>query len=376
MHILLTGNTTFKLANFRAGLISRLVEDGYRVTVMAPPDSYVATVRDNGCDFVPLRMSRNGVSPLNELRLLLSIFFQLRRIRPCFVFSYTIKNNIYAGLACRMLRIPFAANVTGLGPAFNRAGLFNTLIRFLYRLAFRRAAAVFFQNRDDQKIFLEGNLVPAEAVRLLPGSGVDLKRFSVEPLPSSVEETRFLLIARMLWDKGVGIFSDAAHQVRRIHPKARFQLLGPLDPDSKSGISRCEIERWVNEGRLDYLGATTDVRPAIRQAHCIVLPSYYREGTPRTLLEAAATGRPVITTDMPGCRDAVMPDISGWLVPPRDAASLANACLHFLNLTPDEQIRAGVAARRHIEDHFDEQIVIEAYLGLLDRESQEAASPR
>lgn len=205
MHILLTGNTTFKLANFRAGLISRLIKDGHRVTVMAPPDDYVATIRQMGCDFAPLDMDRNGVSPLAEMRLFYTIFLNLYHKRPSFVFSYTIKNNIYSGLACRFLGIPFAANVTGLGPAFNQAGLFNRLIRFLYQLSFRRAAAVFFQNEDDRATFLEGNLVPDKAVHLLPGSGVDLTRFSPEPLPSLDEGVRFLLVARMLWDKGVGL---------------------------------------------------------------------------------------------------------------------------------------------------------------------------
>ncbi|WP_447754586.1 glycosyltransferase family 4 protein [Sphingopyxis fribergensis] len=368
MHIVLTGNTTFKLANFRAGLIRRLIADGHRVTVLAPPDDYVGAVRDMGCDFVPLRMDRNGTSPVAELGLLIAIFRNLRGLHPSFVFGYTIKNNIYAGLACRVLGIPFAANVTGLGPAFGRAGALNQLVRLLYRLAFRRAAAVFFQNESDRDIFLAGHLVPADRVRLLPGSGVDLTRFIAKPLPPSDRETRFLLVARMLWDKGVGIFADAAQQVRRTHPEARFQLLGPLDPDSKTGISQSQIEQWVGEDRLDYLGAASDVRPAIEQAHCIVLPSYYREGTPRTLLEAGATGRPIITSDMPGCRDTVLPGESGALVRPRDSEDLARACIAFLGKSQEDRAEMGQAARRKMERDYDERIVIEAYMSLLDRD--------
>ncbi|HWV59174.1 MAG TPA: glycosyltransferase family 4 protein [Sphingopyxis sp.] len=366
MHIVLTGNTTFKLANFRAGLLRRLVGAGHAVTVMAPPDDYVGTVHDMGCDFVPLKMDRNGTSPVAELRLLIAIFLNLRRLRPSFVFSYTIKNNIYAGLACRILGIPFAANVTGLGPAFNRADALNRLIRLLYRLAFRRAEAVFFQNESDRDIFLAGRLVPADRIHLLPGSGVDLTRFTARPFPAS-RETRFLLVARMLWDKGVGLFADAAEQVRRTHPEARFQLLGPLDPDSKTGIPQGRIDQWVEDGRLDYLGAATDVRPAFEQAHCIVLPSYYREGTPRTLLEAGATGRPVITSDMPGCRDPVIPGISGTLVRPRDSQDLARACIAFLDKSRDEQAGMGRAARKKMEQDYDERIVIDAYMSLLSK---------
>lgn len=368
MHIVLTGNTTFKLANFRAGLLRRLIADGHQVTVLAPPDDYVGTVHDMGCDFVPLRMDRNGTSPVAELALLMSIFRTMRRLRPQFVFGYTIKNNIYAGLACRLLGIPFAANVTGLGPAFNQDGVLNRIIRLLYRVAFRRAEAVFFQNESDRDIFLSGNLVPPDRVRLLPGSGVDLTRFLFQPVPPSDSGTRFLLVARMLWDKGVGIFADAAQQVRRTHPEAQFQLLGPLDPDSKTGISQSQIEQWVSEERLDYLGNASDVRPAIEQAHCIVLPSYYREGTPRTLLEAGAMGRPIITSDMPGCRDTVLPGESGALVRPRDSEDLARACITFLGKSQEERAEMGQAARRKMERDYDEAIVIEAYMSLLDHD--------
>ncbi|MBB6424403.1 glycosyltransferase family 4 protein [Sphingopyxis sp. JAI128] len=366
MHIVLTGNTTFKLANFRAGLVQRLIAAGYRVTVLAPPDDYVGAVRDMGCDFVPLSMDRNGTSPIAELALLISIFRTLRRLRPTFVFGYTIKNNIYAGLACRLLGIPFAANVTGLGPAFNDGGLLNGVVRILYRAAFRRAEAVFFQNESDRDIFLAGHLVPSDRVRLLPGSGVNLTRFAFQPVPPHNGSIRFLLVARMLWDKGVGIFADAAEQVRRTHPEALFQLLGPLDPDSKTGIGQHQIDQWVEEGRLVYLGSAADVRPAIEQAHCIVLPSYYREGTPRTLLEAGATGRPAITSDMPGCRDPIAAGVSGILVRPRDSEDLARACVEFLGMSHTAQVEMGRAARERMERDYDERIVIDAYMSLLD----------
>lgn len=367
MHIVLTGNTTFKLANFRAGLLRRLIADGHQVTVLAPPDDYVGAVRDMGCDFVPLSMDRNGTSPIAELALLMSIFRTMHRLRPAFVFGYTIKNNIYAGLACRLLRIPFAANVTGLGPAFNQGGVLNGIIRLLYRVAFRRAEAVFFQNENDRDIFLSGNLVPPDRVRLLPGSGVDLARFLYQPVPPSDGGTRFLLVARMLWDKGVGIFADAAEKVRRTHPEAVFQLLGPLDPDSKTGIGQSQIDQWVDEGRLVYLGSAADVRPAVRDAHCVVLPSYYREGTPRTLLEAGATGRPAITSDMPGCRDPIVDRVSGLLVRPRDSEDLARACVEFLAMSHAERVEMGRAARQKMERDYDERIVIDAYMSLLDR---------
>ncbi len=365
MHVLLTGNTTFKLANFREGLILRLIADGHRVTIVAPPDEYVEKILTLGCDFVPLQMDRNGTSPIAEARLFFSIFNVIRRARPDVVFSYTIKNNIYGGIACRSLCIPFVPNVTGLGPIFNATGLLSFTVRTLYRVAFRKARAVFFQNSSDLELFTGSRLVSVDRVRLLPGSGVDLKRFVATPLPHSGEVIRFLMVARLLWDKGVGVYADASRKVRETFPQVRFQLLGPLDLDSKSGISRAQLDEWISEGAVDYLGSTQDVLPFLQAANCLVLPSYYREGTPRALLEAGSVGRPIITTDMPGCRDVVLEHESGFLVAPRDADQLAAACETFLRLSPDEQRAMSAASRRHIEQTYDEEIVINAYLGLL-----------
>lgn len=367
MHILLTGNTAFKLANFREGLLRVLVTQGHRVTVVAPPDEYVKKLYDLGCDFVPLRMDRNGTSAGAEAQLLLSIFFILRRMRPDVVLSYTIKNNIYCGMACRTLGIPFVPNVTGLGPAFNESGLLNRTVRVLYRIAFSRAYTVFFQNRNDLELFSSAGLVPMKRAHLLPGSGVDLKRFAPKPLPASGDNIRFLLVSRLLWDKGVGVYVDAAKEVRKSFPKARFLLLGPLDPIGRSGVSRANLDRWEAEGIIEYLGSTQDVLPFLQEAHCVVLPSYYREGTPRSLLEAGAVGRPIITTDLPGCRDVVVEHETGFLIQPRDAHSLAAACKAFLEMDTEAQAAMGAASASHIARNYDEKIVIETYLGILSR---------
>ncbi|BAK66258.1 putative glycosyltransferase [Sphingobium sp. SYK-6] len=361
LRVVLTGNTCFKIANFRQGLLNALLERGCDVVVLAPPDGYRDRLEAMGCRVQPLPMDRNGTSPLAETALLWRIHRFLRRERPDIVFGYTIKNNIYAGLACRQLGISFVPNVTGLGPAFNDTGALNRLVRGLYGLAFARARAVFFQNPDDRAIFLDAGLVEGDRARLLPGSGVDLHRFAQQPMPQGGSSTVFLLVARLLWDKGVGLFVEAARAVRARHPEARFQLLGPLDPASRSGIPLAQIEDWVREGVIDYLGQTEDVRPALASADCVVLPSWYREGTPRVLLEAAATGRPVITTDMPGCRDAVDPGRTGFICAPRDRDALVAELERFLALSPDARIAMGRAARARAEASFDEQAVISAY---------------
>ena len=363
LHILLTGNTTFKLANFRKGLIRELLRNGHRVTVLSPPDEYVPEIQAMGCDYVALPMDRNGTSVIAETKLLFQIAKQLRRMRPDLVFSYTIKNNIYSGLACRILGIPFIPNVTGLGPAFNKRGMLNAITRLLYTAAFKRARSVFFQNSDDLSLFVGAGLCPRSIACLLPGSGVDLDQFAACSLPTGSERAIiFLLVSRMLWDKGVGQFVDAARAVRLQYPEARFQLLGPLDPDSRSGIARDQIDAWVAEGVVEYMGSARDVRPLIEAAHCVVLPSYYREGTPRALLEACAMGRPIITTDMPGCRDVVAHGVNGLLIPPSEVAALSSACSMMVETLPLHRAEMGRAGRRIAEELFDERIVIDAYL--------------
>ncbi|MCC5987295.1 MAG: glycosyltransferase family 4 protein [Pararhodobacter sp.] len=369
MRILLTGNTCFKIANFREGLIRALQSEGHDVLVLAPLDDYASKLRALSVALHDLPMDRNGTSPLAEVALLRRIARFLRRERPDIVFSYTIKNNIYAGLACRWLGIPFIPNVTGLGPAFNGDGVLNRVVRGLYRQAFARTSAVFFQNPDDRAVFLQTGLVSEPRAQLLPGSGVDLTHFSAQPMRRTGDDVTFILAARLLWDKGIGLFVDAARQLSKTHPRARFQLLGPADPDSRSGIPLEQIEAWSREGVIEYLGQTTDVRPALAGADCVVLPSWYREGTPRVLLEAAATGRPVITTDMPGCRDAVEDGTTGFLCAPRDVDALAAAMGRFAALSGDTREAMGRAARERAETTFDEAIVIDAYLERLPREN-------
>lgn len=361
MHILLTGNTTFKLANFREGLIQNLISSGHKVTVVAPPDEYVDLVTEWGCTHMPLRMNRTSTAPVSELWLLGTIFKLVLSNRPDAVLSFTIKNNIYFGLVCRTLNVPFFPNVTGLGATFQDGHRLNRIVRLMYRSALCRSEDVFFQNTTDQGVFLGDNLIdPAKAV-LLPGSGVDLDRFAPTPLPGSGEKMRFLMCSRMLYDKGVGVFCEAAHSVRQKIPGAQFSLLGPMDPGSKGGVSAQNLRLWTKNNGVDYLGATRDVRPFLDQADCVVLPSYYKEGTPRALIEAAAKGRPIITTDMPGCRDLVRSGSNGFLVAPRDPADLASAFIKFADLRQEHRAEMGRESRKLAEAHYDENIVISAY---------------
>ena len=256
-----------------------------------------------------------------------------------------------------------------------RDGALARLVLRLYRHALQRAVRVFFQNADDEAMFIRRGLIDrARSVRI-PGSGVDLDRFAAAPPPaldaasasSPVPSTSFLMVARLIREKGVEEFAEAARIVRQQVADARFTLLGPFDAHSASRIEPDQVRRWVEEGSIAHAGMTDDVRPFIAAADCVVLPSFYREGVPRTLLEAAAMARPLITTDMPGCRDAVEDGVNGYLCPPRDARALADAMLRFAALPTHERRAMGQRSRDKAVREFDERIVIDRYLDAVSR---------
>ncbi|MCE9664050.1 glycosyltransferase family 4 protein [Halomonas sp. M5N1S17] len=365
MKILLIANTSFKLVNFRSTLIQRLVEEGHSLTALVPVDNRTPELTALGVRVINMPMHATGTSPFRELKLLLRIFLSIRRIRPDAILGYTIKPNIYGALSARALGIPFIPNVTGLGSVFDRPGLLKKMVKPLYRTAFRHCPKVYLQNPDDLELFLQAGLIDKRQARLLPGSGVDLAHFAAAPLPNQ-DQVTFLLVARMLGDKGVEVFAEAAESLHATYPQARFQLLGPYGTGKAGGLTQRDIARLTHSGVVSYLGETTDVRPYISAADCVVLPTFYREGTPRSLLEAAAVGRPVITTNMPGCRDVVEPGVTGYLCPPRDSAGLAAAMGQFLKLSDAERTAMGNAARIRMATHFDEETVINAYLETLD----------
>jgi glycosyltransferase involved in cell wall biosynthesis len=310
-------------------------------------------------------MSVKGLNPVEDLKLQRRFGRIFREERPDVVLSYTIKNNIFGARASKMSGVPFLPNVTGLGTAFLSGKLLQTVTEQLYRRSFAALPVVFFQNADDRDLFLDRRLVRADQARLLPGSGIDLHRFAPAPMPAPEEPPVFLMIARLLRDKGVMEFVEAARRVKSRHPQARFQLLGAVGSENRTAIDRATVDAWVAEGVVEYLGTTSDVRPAIAAASCVVLPSY-REGAPRTLIEAAAMARPLIATDVPGCRAVVDRDVSGFLCQVRSSDSLATAMERYLALSPDAQQAMGAAGRAKMEREFDQSLVVDAYRAALD----------
>lgn len=365
MHILMTVNAAWNIWNFRRPLVEALSGDGHRITVLAPPDDAVPELERLGCRVRPLEMSVKGLNPIEDLKLQRRFGRIFREERPDAVLSYTIKNNIFGARAATPADVPFLPNVTGLGTAFLSGKLLQTVTEQLYQRSFATLPVVFFQNEDDRDLFLARGLVHAEQARVLPGSGIDLQRFKPCPMPAPEEPPSFLLIARLLRDKGILEFVEAARRVKARHPRARFQLLGAVGSENRSAIDRLTVDAWLAEGVVEYLGTTADVRPAIAAASCVVLPSY-REGAPRALIEAAAMARPLIATDVPGCRAVVDRNVSGFLCDARDAESLAAVMERFLVLSPKAQEAMGAAGRAKMEREYDQALVVAAYRAALD----------
>ncbi len=405
MKIVISLNTAWNLLNFRAGLIRALLEAGYEVVAVAPTDKYVSGLKALGCRFVPLHMENGRTNPVKDALLLWRFLRLFARERPDIYLGYTVKPNVYGSLAAHIMGIPVINNIAGLGAVFIEEGWLVRVVSSLYRMALSRSAKVFFQNRDDQELFIEGGLVRADVTELLPGSGIDLRRFAPVPIPvggqwpssspakgthqvdgvacrshsvgtvlanydaevsdaPTTKVFRFLLIARMLRDKGVREYVEAARQLGPRWPQAEFCLLGFLDVQNPAVISRAEMDAWVAEGVVNHLGVSDDVRVHIATADCVVLPSY-REGTPRTLLEAAAMARPIITTDAIGCREVVEDGINGYLCQVRDAADLAAKMEQMLSLTSAQRVEMGLRGRAKMEAEFDEEIVIDKYLSAI-----------
>jgi len=347
---------------FRERLIAHLRTSGYRVVVIAQTDGSFKDLEPIVDELVDLPMAQSTIDVAADLKTLYLYVLELRRIRPLVALTFTIKPNIFASLACRWLRIPVISNVTGLGSAAHQRGVGAWAVRALYSQAFRRARRVFCQNPDDMQALAGTGVLDASKATLLPGSGVDTRRYqSIQHMRDAAGLT-YCMLARLLRDKGVVEFARAAERVKARIPTARFRLWGILDRTDPRCVSAAEIDDWVRRDVLVFNGEARDAIQAFADVDVVVLPSYYPEGVPRTLLEAASMCIPCITTDMPGCRAAVLHGVTGLLCAPRDVDSLVDAMLKIAALTPMERRSMGQRARERMVAEFDERIVLDAYL--------------
>jgi glycosyltransferase involved in cell wall biosynthesis len=363
MKIAIVLNTSWNIYNFRMNFIKSLLAEGHEVHTVAPVDDYTQQLQAAGCIHHSVRMDSRGANPVRDFGLIIEFWSIYRKMRPDIILHYTIKPNIYGTLAASMLKIPVINNVCGLGTVFLKKGVVSVIAMKLYRWAFRYPKKVFFQNSDDRKLFLDRKLVPSDIADLIPGSGVDLKRFTPSPSARN-EKFTFLLISRLITDKGVLEFIEAVKQLKAKGINARFQILGPKDPQHKRGIKLKTIDEWISTGVVEYLGTTDDVRQFINQADCVVLPSY-REGTPRTLLEAASSAKPIIATDVPGCHHVVVDNYNGLLCRMKDAGDLAEKMNTMAGFEETVLHQMGTNGRKKMELEFSEDLVIRKYINAI-----------
>lgn len=365
MKILLSANVIFTVINFRRELIVALLEDGHEIHVLASMDDRYNDLMQYNVKYHKINMNKIGTKPLQDYKLLRSYKEIYKEINPDIILHFTIKPNIYGSLAASKLNIPVVNNVTGLGRSFRKKSLLNKIVRILYKKAFKTPKKIFFQNTDDMNLFLESKLVKKEKCDLLPGSGVNLLDFQVDN--KEITGVRvFLMVARVTKSKGVLQYIEVATRIKNNGGNARFLLVGDIPEDGEDGISRESVNKWHNSGTIEYLGFSQDIKKQIAMADCIVLPSYYREGVPRSLLEGLAMGKPIITTDNVGCKETVINNINGYMVKCKSSDSLYDAIDRFAHLSEEEIKNMGTESRALAERKFDVNIVIDKYKNIIN----------
>nr|WP_063091320.1 glycosyltransferase family 4 protein [Escherichia coli] len=353
--IAITSNTSWYLYNFRRNTILSLLSEGYQVIAIAPQDEYSKKLEELGACFIHIDIDQGGTNPVNDLKTLFGFYRIYSKAKPAFVLNFTPKNNIYSTLAAKLHGAKVINNIAGLGMVFINESLTAKLARFLYKISQRKADKIFFQNEDDRKLFLDHKLASPTVTDRLPGSGVDLTRFTLFPAADD-GVVRFLLIARMLYDKGIGHYVEAARSLKaKYGDKVEFQLLGFVGVNNPSAVTESEMQAWVDEGIVNYLGVSDSVEKDIAKVDCIVLPSFYREGVPKSLLEAGAMGKPIVTTDNVGCRETVDDGVNGYLCDLRSTESLAEKLGWMIQMSHEQRLEMGRQSRLKIEREFDEK---------------------
>lgn len=364
MKIVLCANTSWYIYNFRKNLISEIQNKGYEVYVIAPFDDYTQRLQTLGVKWFHIDLHQTSQNPFTELRTIIHLFHLLKHLQPDMLLTFTIKCNIYAGLVNKVCKIPQIANISGLGEIFDVNTMFTTFVRYLYRITLNNSQKVFFQNSEDLHLFTQQGILPECVCERLPGSGVDLSVFI--PPSNNFDQTKktFLMFGRVVPKKGYNLFLEAARRIKQERTnRAEFQILGIQDTSRKKSLELFQkILTYHNKRIITYIPATDDVVPIIQQAHVVVLPSHYNEGVPRSLLEAMACGKPIITTNRKGCRETVDHGINGYLLEKEELGSLIDLMNFFIHAKGDILYNMGMASRRKAEKEFDEKFIISKYL--------------
>ena len=350
MRVMILANFDVGLYQFRKELIEELLKEN-EVIISLPYGELVEPLKKMGCKFIDTPVDRRGINPATDLKLLNEYRRLLKVENPDLVITYTIKPNVYGGLACRLAHIPYAVNITGLGTAFENGGLLKKIVTSMYKVACKKAKVVFFENEENRQIFIREKIVKEAQTHRLNGAGVNLEKYQVSEYPEG-EKIKFLFMGRVMAEKGVNELFDAMKKLIADGVYCELDVLGGYEEDYKAKIQECE-----NEGWLHYYGYQKDVRPFIEKCHCFVLPSWH-EGMANTNLESAASGRPVITSRIPGCMESVVDEVSGFLVERKNTEDLYRVMKKFAELPYEERKAMGLAGRKHMEEVFDKKKVI------------------
>jgi len=355
MKVLVLSNFGMGLYKFRKEFLQELIKQGYKVYISLPNDEYVKLLENIGLDFIESKVDRRGTNPIADFRLLISYIKIIKKIKPDIVLTYTIKPNIFGGIACRMTKTQYLPNITGLGTAVENEGLMQKLTLGLYKVGLKNAKSVFFQNEPNKQFFIDKRVVMHNS-KVIPGSGVNLEQHRFEKYPEDTESLRLLFIGRIMKSKGIDELLLAAKQIRKSYPNIEFHLVG----FSEEGYNE-KLSELNDSGIIYYHGQQNDVHKFIKSAHATVLPSYH-EGTSNVLLESASTGRPILASNVTGCKETFDDGISGLGFEVKSVEALVSAIKNFYELSHEQKKQMGLAGRRKMEQEYDRKIVIAKYL--------------
>ncbi|SDX26867.1 glycosyltransferase family 4 protein [Paenibacillus sp. CF384] len=358
--VLILSNHHAYTYNFRKETIKRLIDEKYNVYIVLPYGEKVELLKEMGCKFIDLPLDRRGMNPLTDLKLLIRYYKTIKQIKPDVVLSFTVKPNIYGGLVCRKLKVPHISNITGLGTAVESVSLVQKMLIQLYKLSFKKISCIFFQNKDNQQFFIDKKIA-LDRHKIIPGSGVNLEHFKLIEYPSGIK-IEFVFISRIMKEKGIDQYLEAAEYISKKHPNTRFHILGFCEENYEE-----KLKEMQDRGIIQYHGMRSDVREFLQFTHCTIHPSYYPEGISNVLLESAACGRPIITTNRSGCRDVVDDGVNGYIIEQRNSNDLIEKIEKFLDLDIEEKQKMGMASRVKVEKEFDRKIVVEAYVREIEK---------
>ena len=353
--ILILANNDIGLYNFRKELLERLLKENYKVYISLPMGDRVKEMEEMGCHYIETEINRHGMNPFQDLKLLLYYKKIMKECKPDYILGYTIKPNIYGAIAARSKKVPFIANITGLGSAVENESIVQKILIMLYKFAFRDVKKVFFQNTANMQFF-ESKKIAIGKYGLLPGSGVNLEKYEIQPYPEC-PKYHFLFISRIMKEKGIDQYLEAAQKIREKYQNTEFHICGFCEEEYEE-----KLQKLQKEGAITYHGLINNVSEFLKEIHCVVHPTYYPEGLSNVLLEACASGRPIITTNRPGCREVVEDGRNGFVVEERNADDLFHKIEQFILLSDEDKKNMGVFGRKKVENEFNREIVIEAYM--------------